>query len=186
MAESPTEIREDGTYWLYALEVLEDRKPTGDEHLTRDEYFERHGVTRPQNLTADDLPPAETDAVRELDRAALEETKVGGKWHVAGAADLIEGCWPGIVDDVDDRTIWGAKAMTATGHDAHPGEDHVLVVYTPNYFATDDVDRIRDRLRDAYDLTDELYYKPNVYSAKGIQPDTAADWGLEMPYRYSG
>jgi len=190
MVESPTEIQEEGTYWCYALEELEGRKPTGDEHRTRETYFERHGVTPPQELSEADLPPvddrpaAEADAVRELDREALDAERTGGKWHVLGSAAFVEDCWPDVVADVDDQTFWGAKAMTATGFDAHPGEAYVLLVYTPNYFERADVERVRERLREAYGVTDDLGYKPNVYSANGIQPDTAGDAGLSEAYRY--
>lgn len=176
-----------------ATEVLDGERPTGDEHRTRDAYFGTHDVTRPQHATEDDLPPADlddehppADPVRELDLDALAEEKLGGKFHVVGSADRIEELWPGIVDDVDDQTLWGAKAMTATGFDAHPGDQYVLLVYTPNYFATHDVERVRDRLRETYGVAEELFYKPNVYSAKGIQPDTAGEWGLEMAYRFGG
>lgn len=184
MDESPTEIAEAGTYWLYAMEVTDGRRPTGDEHRTRDEYFVKHDVARPQELTEADLPPADSDAVRDLDRAALENEKMGGKWHVPGAAEMVEQFWPDVVDDVDEQILWGAKAMTATGWEAHPGDAYMIIVYTPNYFERRDVDRVREHLRDEYGVTRELYYKPNIYSVEGIQPDTAENWGLSMAARY--
>jgi len=173
--KSPVTVTEEDKYWLYALEVVEGHKPTGDEHETREAYFDDHDVTRPQNLTEDDLPPADADPVRKLDRQALDEVKTGGKWHVQTSAETIDRFWSDVVDDVADQTIWGAKAMTRTGYDAHPGEDYMLLVYTPNYFEKHDVDRIRRCLRDTYDVTEDLIYKPNVYSANGIQPDTAEE-----------
>lgn len=182
--KTPTTITEENVYWRYALEVVEGHKPTGNEHETRDVYFDDHDVTRPQNLTEDDLPAAESDAVRELDREALDEAKTGGKWHIQASAETIDRFWPDVVDDVAEQTFWGAKAMTRTGWEAHPGEDYMLLVYTPNYFEKHDVDRAREHLRDTYGVTEELIYKPNAYSANGIQPDTADEWGLSMAGRY--
>lgn len=186
MHQTPTEIVEEGKYWLYAMEVLEGRKPARDAHQNRDKYFRVHNVTRPQNLTTDNLPPAETDAVRALDREALENEKLGGKWHIEGAAERVDRLWPDVVADVEDQILWGAKAMTATGWEAQPGECYMLLVYTPNYFEKQDVDRVREHLQAKYAVTEELDYKPNIYSAKGIQPDTAEEWGLSSPARYHG
>lgn len=182
--QAPTEIVEEDKYWLYAMEALEGHKPAADAHRTRDRYFRCHGVTRPQELTAEDLPAATADAVRELDREALEHEMTGGKWHVPGSEKLIDRLWTDIVADVDNQVLWGAKAMTETGWRAHPGEQYMLLVYTPNYFDKSDVDRVREHLRKQYAVTDELFYKPDLYSAKGIQPDTAENWGLSMAARY--
>lgn len=184
MDHAPSEIAVDGKYWLYAMEVIDGKRPTGDEHRTRDQYFEDHDVMRPQNLTEADLPPAETDAIRDLDRKALENEKTGGKWHIAGQTEHIDRFWPDIVDDVTEQVLWGAKAMTATGWEAHPGDNYMLLVYTPNYFENHDVDRVRAYLRAEYGLEQELGYKPNIYSAEGIQPDTAHERGLSTVYRY--
>ncbi|MFC7044324.1 putative phosphothreonine lyase domain-containing protein [Halobacteriaceae archaeon GCM10025711] len=184
MDTAPTEIVEEGRYWHYAMEVIDGQKPTGDEYRTRNKYFSVHDVARPQNLTVDDLPSADSEAIRDLDEKALESEKVGGKWHVYGSAAMVNRLWPDVVADVDEQILWGAKAMTATGWEAHPGDDYMILVYTPNYFDKQDVDRVREHLRDEYGMTQELFYKPNVYSANGIQPDTAEEWGLSMAARY--
>jgi len=166
------------------MEVIDGVRPTKDAYYERDEYFDRYDVRRPDEVTEDDLPPTDDAAVRKLDYAALEEEKVGGKWHVSGTADTIESYWPHIVDDVDEQIIWGAKAMTATGFNAHPHDDYMIIVYTPNYFEKHDVDRVRNHLREKYDVTETLTYKPNIYSVKGIQPNTADEWGLSTIARF--
>lgn len=65
--QSPLEITEEETYWLRSRDVSESPKTGGDD------YFSEYDVTRPVEVTADDLPPADGDAVREIDREALEQ-----------------------------------------------------------------------------------------------------------------
>lgn len=174
----PTEITEEGTYWLRSRDVSDSPLIGGDE------YFARHDVTRPEDATAADLPPAESEAVRELDREALEREKTIGKWQLTGTADRIDELWPGIVEDAADGILWAAKAMTAYGFEELPYDDFMIVVYTPNYFETHDVERVRAHLREEYGVTHELYYKPDLYTAEGIVADTVDEWGLSKPARY--
>ena len=65
-------------------------------------------------------------------------------------------------------------------------DEYVIVVYTPNYFATHDVERVRDHLRKEYGVTRELLYKPDSYTANGIVPDNAEEFGLSTAARYRG
>lgn len=176
--QSPTEISEDETYWLRSRDVSDSPAIGGDG------YFSKHGVTRPEDVTAADLPPADDEAVREIDREALERRKTIGKWQLTGSAETIERLWPELVADATEETIWAVKAMTETGYEELPYDEHMLVVYTPNYFERDDVYRVCDHLRDEYGVTHELYYKPDVYTAKGIVAATADEFGLSRPARY--
>ena len=91
---NPTEITDGGQYWLRAQRVT--RYP----RIARDTYFPKHDVTRPAAVTADDLPPTDDDAVRRIDREALETTYTSGKWQVTGSADRISDLWPDVLDDV--------------------------------------------------------------------------------------
>ncbi|WP_290815612.1 putative phosphothreonine lyase domain-containg protein [Halovivax sp.] len=176
----PSEITEAGTYWLRSRDVS-DSQPIGD-----DDYFDRHDVVRPADVTTDDLPPADSEAVRELDRAAIERKKFIGKWQVTGTAAEIDALWPDVVDDAAEGILWAAKAMTAFGREELPYDEYQIAVYTPNYLDGDDVDRVRERLREAHDVTRELYYKPDLYTAEGMGPDNYEEWGLAMPARYRG
>lgn len=79
--------------------------------------------------------------------------------------------------------------MGRQGRDRHrprrtPPDDYVIAVYTPDYFEGHDVTRVRERLRETHGVTHELYYKPDIYTAKGIVADTAAEFGLRAPARY--
>jgi hypothetical protein len=176
--QDPTEITDEGQYWLRAQRV------TGYPRIARDTYFPKHDVTRPAAVTENDLPPTDEDAVRELDHEVLEKKYTSGKWQITTSAEAVTDLWPDIVDDVSTETIWDAKAMTATGRKELPYDDYMIVVYTPNYFDKQDVDRVREYLRDSYSVTKTLLYKPDIYTRKGIVSDTAEDWGLSMPARY--
>lgn len=176
---SPLEITETEQYWLRSRDVSDSPKIGGDG------YFSEHGVARPDDVASEDLPPAESEAIREIDREALEERKLIGKWQVTGTPEQVDALWPDLVADAEAGTIWAVKAMTAFGYENLPMyDDHLLTVYTPNYFDRHDVFRVRDHLRDAHDVTHELYYKPDIYTAKGIVSDTADEFGLSVPARY--
>lgn len=185
---SPTEITDEETFWLRGRDVSD--SPT----IASESYYERHDVPRWEDTTEDDLPsvdvalsPAderETQAVREIDREALEREKLVGKWQLTGSAERIEELWPEVVADAEEGILWAAKAMTETGYEELPYDEYMIVVYTPNYVDTDDVFRVREHLRDAYGVTRELYYKPDIYTAKGIVAETAGEFDLSIPARY--
>lgn len=177
--QSPLEIVQEEQYWLRSRDVSDSARIGGDE------YFVEHNVVRPEEVTDADLPPAETEAIRELDREALEQQKTIGKWQVTGSAERTEDLWPELVADAEEGVIWAVKAMTAFGHENLPMyDDYLLTVYTPNYFETHDVARVRDHLRTEYDIRHDLYYKPDLYTAKGIVAETAEKFGLSVPARY--
>jgi len=179
--ESPLEITEEEQYWLQSRDVSDSPTVGGDE------YFERHDITRAESLTADDLPPADDETIREIDREALDQEKVIGKWQVTGSPERVEALFPDLVADAEAGTIWAAKAMTTYGFEELPMYDeYILTVYTPNYFDRDDVDRVREHLRTKYGITHDLYYKPDIYTAKGITAETVAEFGLSEPARYVG
>jgi len=182
--QSPAEITEPDTYWLRSKHVSDSPAIGGDA------YFERHDVPRAAETSEDDLPPteglppADHDAARQLDRKALDEETLIGKWQVTGSAETVERLWPELLDDAEDGVLWAVKAMTQTGFAELPYDEWVIVVYTPNYFAKADVDRVRDHLRDEYGVTHELFYKPDLYTKQGMLPDNAGEFGLSQPARY--
>lgn len=75
--------------------------------------------------------------------------------------------------------------MTAFGYEElSMYDEYILTVYTPNYFERHDVTRVRELLRDEHNVTHELYYKPDIYTAKRIDAGTADEFGLSVPARY--
>ncbi len=124
--QSPLERTGTEQYWLRARDVSD------SETIAGDSYLREHDVTRPADVTAADLPPTDSEAVREIDREALEQRKLVGKWQVTVSPDRLETLWPGFVADAEAGTIWAVKAMTAFGHENLPMyEDYILTVYTP-------------------------------------------------------
>ncbi|MFC7046018.1 putative phosphothreonine lyase domain-containing protein [Halobacteriaceae archaeon GCM10025711] len=177
--QSPLDITETEQYWLRSRDVSD------APNIGSDEYFSEYDVARPEDVEPADLPPADSEAVREIDREALENQKTIGKWQVTGSAERIEQLWPDLVADAEAGVIWAVKAMTAFGYENLPMYDeYILTVYTPNYFERHDVDRVRDHLRDEHDVTHALYYKPDIYTTKGIVAGTAEEFGLSVPARY--
>lgn len=174
----PTEITEEGRYWLRAQRV------TGYPRIARDTYFPKHDVERPAAITESDLPEADDQAVAELDREALAEGYVSGKWQVKAAKSDVSELWAGILDNIEAEQIWDAKVATAHGHEELPYDEYVITVYTPNYFEVHDVERVRERLRTEHDVTEAIDYKPDVYTNKGMVDENADEWGLERAARF--
>ena len=171
----PSEIDEPGWHWLRVKHV------TGFPRQARDGYFPEHDVTRPAATTGADLPgvdrereaslPADRETVRDVDRLALETTYLSGKWLVERPAATVDGLWEAAVEDVAAERLWDAKVTTRAGREAFGEADHAVLMFTPNYFDRDDVDRVRRRLREAHGVTEEIRYRPDVYTLDGVQEE---------------
>jgi len=171
----PTEIDEAGWHWLRVKHV------TGFPRDARDRYFPRHGVTRPAATTEAHLPsvdegeeealPADAETVADADRLALKTTYLSGKWLVERQAETVDDLWEGVVDDVAAERFWDAKVSTRAGCEAFGEADHAVLVFTPNYFDREDVDRVRLRLREAHGVTEEIRYRPDVYTLDGVHEE---------------
>lgn len=169
---TPTEIDEAGRHWLRV------RDATGFPRNARDGYFPRHGVTRPAATTEADLPPvdeggesgsppADAETVADADRLALETTYLSGKWVIERAPDAVDDRWEAVVEDVAAERFWDAKVATRAGCEAFDETEHAVLVFTPNYFDRDDVDRVRRRLREAHGVTEAIRYRPDIYTLDG-------------------
>jgi hypothetical protein len=172
---SPTDVDEAGWHWLRVKQV------TGFPRQARDAYFPTHEVTRPAATTEADLPeidraradalPADPETVRDADRLALETTYLSGKWLVERPAETVDEIWERVVEDVAAGRLWDAKVTTRAGREAFGETAHAVLVFTPNYFDRDDVDRVRRRLREVHGVTEEIRYRPDVYTLDGIHGD---------------
>ena len=171
----PSEIDEPGWHWLRVKHV------TGFPRQARDGYFPGHDVARPAATTEADLPevdrersaslPADRETVRDVDRLALETTYLSGKWLVERPAATVDGLWEAAVEDVAAERLWDAKVTTRAGREAFGEADHAVLMFTPNYFDRDDVDRVRRRLREAHGVTEEIRYRPDVYTLDGVHEE---------------
>ena len=70
--------------------------------------------------------------------------------------------------------------MSASPSGSSPEAVALNRLYTPNYVDTDDVHRVREH----HGVTEPFYYKPDIYTAKGIVADSVEEFGLEKPARY--
>lgn len=176
MADVLTPFEEEDQYWIHAQGGGQD-------------YFEAHNVLRPRDTTTNDIPEAENDAVRELDEEALQNdapTALTGKWNVFLEPNQIDEVWNCVAELIEENEIYSAKVSTKYGREQENRDNHVIVVYTPNYFDQEDVFRVRELLRDECGIEETLYYKPDIYTRKGIYADTAQEMGLPGASRYSG
>ena len=172
---SPTDIDEAGWHWLRVKHV------TGFPRQARDAYFPDHSVTRPAATTEADLPavdreradalPADPETVRDADRLALETTYLSGKWLVERPAAAVDDLWEAVVEAVAAGRFWAAKVTTRAGREAFGETAHAVLVFTPNYFDRADVDRVRRRLREVHGVTEEVRYRPDVYTLDGIHEE---------------
>ncbi|SFR38213.1 MULTISPECIES: putative phosphothreonine lyase domain-containing protein [Halorubrum] len=178
---SPSEIDEPGWHWLRVKHV------TGFPRQARDGYFPKHGVTRPAATTEANLPeidreregslPADPETVRDVDRLALETTYLSGKWLVERPAETVDGLWEAVVDDVEAGRFWDAKVTTRAGREAFGETAHAVLVFTPNYFHRADVDRVRRRLGEVHGATEEIRYRPDVYTLDGVHEERLGPLG---------
>lgn len=171
---NPTDIKTRGVAWL-----------TPEEPAPLDEYCERFGVTPPSEATESALPTAQNEVVRRLDREALEHGQLAGKWMIFVPPNEADSLWSALAGLVEDGRLWMTKSSTAWGR-SHGGYDnYALFAYVPNYLDRPDVNRVRDLLREECNLSDPLDFKPDFYTERGIYPETAEEWGLESPARYT-
>ena len=82
--QSPLEITDTEQYWLRSRDVSDSSKIGGED------YFSDYDITRPKDVESDDLPPAANEAVREIEREALEKKKTISKWQVTGSTECLE------------------------------------------------------------------------------------------------
>ncbi|MBO4247789.1 DUF1917 domain-containing protein [Halomicrobium sp. IBSBa] len=177
--QSPLEITDEEQYWLRSRDVSDSPTVAGDA------YFSEYSIACADETTVEALPPADSDTVREIDREALDQELLTGKWQITGSPERVEDLFPKLVADAEDGIVWAVKAMTTFGFEnLSMYDEYLLTVYTPNYFDREDVRRIRDHLRREYGEDGELYYKPDIYTKKGIDATTAAEFGLSAPARY--
>ncbi|ELZ43948.1 hypothetical protein C464_13965 [Halorubrum coriense DSM 10284] len=171
---APTAIDEPGWNWLRVKHV------TGFPRQARDGYFPEHGVTRPAATTEADLPPvgaeaaslpADPETVRDADRLALETTYLSGKWLVERPPETVDGLWEAVVEDVAAERFWDAKVTTAAGREAFGEAEHAVLVFTPNYFDREDVERVRRRLRGVHGVTEPIRYRPDAYTLDGVHEE---------------
>lgn len=175
MGDKPSEIDEEETYW-----VVPDA--TGElEH-----YCDRHGVKPPDQVDETDLPESDNETINELDRKALSDNELRGKWNIFVDKSEVDDIWECVCKGVESGELLSAKASTKWSREGEYSDEHVVVVYTPNYFDKSDVFRVREFLKRECGIEKTIYYKPDLYTKLGIYSETAEEMGLPGASRYSG
>lgn len=171
--EVPTDVTDRGRQWLGAT-------GRADQLAV---YCDRYEVVPPQETTVTDRPPAADRAVRKYDEKAVEESVLAGKWIVKRSEDMVDACWQAVCEMVAGGRVWRAKVPTKWRQESREEDAYVVLVYTPNYFCVDDVWRVRQVLREC-GVTEEIPYKPDIYTMEEVYPDTVAEHGLPSVARY--
>lgn len=174
-SDDPSAATRAGVHWL-----VHRRPQSAESHLAT------HGILPPEEATEADLPPTDHESIRALDAEALSEGLLSGKWNVFCSPDEVDDRWRCVRTLVDENVVSSAKVSTKWGRESKGRDSHVIVVYTPNYFDTDDVFRVRESLRARCGFDATLYYKPDLWTTKGIYGATAAEYGLPRASRYAG
>ncbi len=117
----------------------------------------------------------------ELDALARATGYRSGKWVMTPDRDAVDRYWRGTRDAVASGTLPTAKASTRRGSAGR--DSHVVCAYTADYLDRNTVAAAGQALTDRGLVLDR--YKPNVYTALGIYPETVDEWGVASEYRYA-
>lgn len=171
----PTEITDER--YLYASKEISLRAGR------RYSYFTKHDVKRKRELSPRDIPESTNDAQHELDEAALSE-QPQGEWLVFPRPEETMRVWKQVVAFVHDRAFYDARVSTEWTRVARGNDGHAIMVAVPNYFDREDVRRVYRTLRSIDGVSNQMVFKPLLYSMWGIDQRSYREYGLESAVRY--
>ena len=116
------------------------------------------------------------DTLSEVEKLAEQFNILSGKWLVSASSDEVDNLWGQIVKS----TLAGTLGISATVLPRYKNR-HVICVYNDDYRSMEEVNRIRDRLREL-GVKERIYYKPDIYTHCGIHAGNK--WGIS-PMRYN-
>lgn len=102
--------------------------------------------------------------IENIDSLAQKSGILIGKWLIYRTESEIDSAWKAIAENT-----WSGKLTSCAkvSTSAQKSKRHVICVYTDNYLDYEDVERIREKLRNL-GFGEELCYKPDVYTYLGI------------------
>lgn len=118
-----------------------------------------------------------------IDEIAEKMDLLSGKWLIFIQTEYADELWDKIEKLTDENKIWSAKISTLVHPLASTGE-HVVCIYTKNYFDKQDVMKVREILREI-GVKRRLSYKPDIYTVLGIYSDNKESFGLRKVTRYT-
>jgi len=169
--KDPSKVREEGKEWLLCgLEDCRDRLI---------EYIEENDVLDPDSLKNADLEGYDNPKVKKIDRRAVDDGYLSGKWEIQVQPEDVDGLWEEIEKLVDGYEIWGAQVTTKWIREKKEDEKHIIRVYTPNYLDEKDVMRVGNLLKDRCGIQKDMSYKPDIYNI--LQVYSKEGDGMKLP-----
>ncbi len=172
----PSEIKEEGRDWLLCgLEECEDRLSP---------YIEENSVFDPKSMGTEKLKGYEDPKVEEIDRRAIEDGYLSGKWEASILPENIDEVWRDIRELVEENKLWGAQVTTKWIREKRNQDSHTVRVYTPNFLDENDVLRVGKLLKKRCDIEKKIKYKPDIYNVLQIYSKEGEDMKLPREIRY--
>ncbi len=149
-------------------------------------YLSKNKVKHPDDAQVEDIPDDEDEEVRRIDKQALEDDYLSGRWITYLRSERVDGVWKELNRLIEKDLVWGAKVTTDWLRDQRDAEEFTLMVYTPNYLDKGDVFRVRDLLKNECEVDDDLVYKPDIYGVLQIYTEDDGNFKLPKEERYRG
>jgi len=116
--------------------------------------------------------------VESIDEVARIRNFVSGKWLLFEHEFDIDSTWIKIGKATIEGEL-GPSSKVSTALSSSKSKRYVICVYTMDYLNLDDVNRVREKLREM-GFRKEINYKPDIYTDLGIYKDTS----IISPTRY--
>jgi len=103
-----------------------------------------------------------------IDKLAKESGLLSGKWMIYSSQENIDEIWKVVSSSVMKNELGIAAKVSSI---MQRQESYLICVYTKDYFDKEDVDRVRNRLKEL-GFIQKLYYKTDMYTYLNIYSGT--------------
>ncbi|MBS3816389.1 MAG: DUF1917 domain-containing protein [Candidatus Thermoplasmatota archaeon] len=173
----PSEVKGEGKDWL-----LCGLKRSGDR---LEEYLEINDVSHPEKIKEDELPEEEEPKVKKIDKRAIDDEYLSGKWELTVSPEEVDDVWENIKRLISEGKIWGGQVTTRWIREKRDMDEHRIRVYTPNYLDEEDVLRVGNLLKDECSIEEQISYKPDIYNILQVYSEEGEDMKLPKEIRYT-
>ncbi len=150
-----------------------------------EEYLEKNQVQDPEKVRFEPDQNSDRDPkVKKIDKRAVEDGYLSGKWELFVCPDKVDEVWMKIKELISEYKIWGGQVTTDWIREKRDLEEHTIRVYTPNYLDEADVLRVGNLLKKRCDIEKEICYKPDIYNVLQVYSDEGEDIKLPEEIRY--